>query len=152
MTASEELFRRARQVIPGGVNSPVRAFGAVGGMPRFVARGEGAYLVDADGRRYVDLVQSWGALLFGHARSEIVEAAVRAAEQDLAAVGHVNQVADRTLVDGFVNLFAAWTYSLGVSLHAIQTGRIRQYVMFIVIGAVAIFVLISFFWSPTLAR
>jgi NADH:ubiquinone oxidoreductase subunit 5 (subunit L)/multisubunit Na+/H+ antiporter MnhA subunit len=61
-------------------------------------------------------------------------------------------VADRTLVDGFVNLLAGWTYSLGVSLHAIQTGKIRQYVMFIVIGAVAIFVLISFFWSPTLAR
>ncbi|HMC10939.1 MAG TPA: NADH-quinone oxidoreductase subunit L, partial [Pirellulaceae bacterium] len=61
-------------------------------------------------------------------------------------------IADRTVVDGFVNLFAAWTYSLGISLHAIQTGRIRQYVMFIVIGAVAIFVLISFFWSPTLAR
>jgi NADH-quinone oxidoreductase subunit L len=63
-----------------------------------------------------------------------------------------DMIADRTIVDGFVNLFAAWTYSLGVSLHAIQTGRIRQYVMFIVIGAVAIFVLISFFWSPTLAR
>jgi NADH-quinone oxidoreductase subunit L len=61
-------------------------------------------------------------------------------------------IADRTLVDGLVNLFAAWTYSLGVSLHAVQTGRIRQYIMFIVIGAVAIFVLISFFWSPTLAR
>ena len=61
-------------------------------------------------------------------------------------------IADRTIVDGFVNVFAAWTYSLGLSLRAIQTGRIRQYVMFIVIGAVAIFVLISFFWSPTLAR
>ncbi len=61
-------------------------------------------------------------------------------------------IADRTVVDGFVNLFAAWTYSLGVSLHAVQTGRIRQYVMFIVIGAVAIFILISFFFSPTLAR
>jgi glutamate-1-semialdehyde 2,1-aminomutase len=63
------------------VNSPVRAFGAVGGTPPFVERGEGAYIVDADGRRYVDLVQSWGASLFGHARPEIVEAAVRAAER-----------------------------------------------------------------------
>jgi NADH:ubiquinone oxidoreductase subunit 5 (subunit L)/multisubunit Na+/H+ antiporter MnhA subunit len=63
-----------------------------------------------------------------------------------------DMIADRTLVDGFVNLLAAWTYSLGVSLHALQTGRIRQYVMFIVIGAVGIFLLISFFWSPTLAR
>jgi glutamate-1-semialdehyde 2,1-aminomutase len=59
----------------------VRAFGAVGGTPRFAARGEGAYLVDEDGNRYVDLVQSWGALLFGHARAEILEAATRAAER-----------------------------------------------------------------------
>ncbi|MGA9161917.1 MAG: glutamate-1-semialdehyde 2,1-aminomutase, partial [Actinomycetota bacterium] len=79
MTRSEELFERARRVIPGGVDSPVRAFGAVGGIPRFAVRGEGAYLVDADGVRYVDLVQSWGALLFGHARPEIVEAARAAA-------------------------------------------------------------------------
>ena len=68
-------------MIPGGVDSPVRAFGAVGGTPRFAARGEGAYLVDEDGNRYVDLVQSWGALLFGHARAEILEAATRAAER-----------------------------------------------------------------------
>ncbi len=81
MTRSEELFERARRVIPGGVNSPVRAFGAVGGTPRFAVRGEGAYVVDADGHRYVDLVQSWGALLFGHARPEIVEAARAAAER-----------------------------------------------------------------------
>jgi glutamate-1-semialdehyde 2,1-aminomutase len=79
VTGSEELFERACRVIPGGVNSPVRAFGAVGGTPRFAVRGEGAYLVDADGRRYVDLVQSWGALLFGHARREIVDAARAAA-------------------------------------------------------------------------
>ena len=61
-------------------------------------------------------------------------------------------IGDRTLVDGFVNLFAGWTYSLGLSLRSVQTGSIRQYVMFIVIGAIAIFVLISFFWSPTLAK
>ena len=78
---SEELFERARARIPGGVNSPVRAFGSVGGTPVFAARGEGAYLVDTDGRRYVDLVQSWGALLFGHARPEIVDAAKRAAAE-----------------------------------------------------------------------
>jgi glutamate-1-semialdehyde 2,1-aminomutase len=76
---SEELFDRAARVMPGGVNSPVRAFGAVGGTPRFAVRGEGAYVFDADGNRYVDLVQSWGALLFGHARTEIVEAARAAA-------------------------------------------------------------------------
>jgi glutamate-1-semialdehyde 2,1-aminomutase len=81
VSRSDELFERALAVIPGGVNSPVRAFGAVGGVPRFVSRGEGAYLIDVDGRRYVDLVQSWGALLFGHARAELVDAAVAAASR-----------------------------------------------------------------------
>jgi glutamate-1-semialdehyde 2,1-aminomutase len=76
---SEELFAAAARVIPGGVNSPVRAFKAVGGTPVFVSRGEGAYLHDVDGRSYVDFVQSWGALLFGHARQEIVDAVALAA-------------------------------------------------------------------------
>jgi glutamate-1-semialdehyde 2,1-aminomutase len=79
VSGSEELFERAKRVIPGGVSSPVRAFGAVGGIPRFAVKGDGAFLEDADGRRYVDLCQSWGALLFGHARKEIVDAAVEAA-------------------------------------------------------------------------
>jgi glutamate-1-semialdehyde 2,1-aminomutase len=79
MTRSEELYARATAVVPGGVNSPVRAYGAVGGTPVFVDRGEGAYVVDVDGNRYVDLVQSWGALLFGHAHPAIVEAATGAA-------------------------------------------------------------------------
>ncbi len=81
MSRNEELFARAKDVIPGGVDSPVRAFGAVGGAPHFYVRGEGAYVEDADGNRYVDLVQSWGALLFGHARPEIVDAAVDAARR-----------------------------------------------------------------------
>jgi glutamate-1-semialdehyde 2,1-aminomutase len=80
MGRNEELFDRARRVIPGGVDSPVRAFGAVGGTPRFYERGDGAHVWDADGNRYVDMVQSWGALLFGHARREIVEAAKRTAD------------------------------------------------------------------------
>ncbi len=79
MSRSDELFERAKRTIPGGVNSPVRAFGAVGGVPRFAVAGDGAYLEDADGTRYVDLCQSWGALLFGHGRKEVVEAAVEAA-------------------------------------------------------------------------
>ena len=79
MTRSEELFVRAGAVIPGGVNSPVRAFGSVGGTPRFLDRGEGAHVIDVDGNRYVDLVGSWGALLFGHAHPEIVGAACAAA-------------------------------------------------------------------------
>jgi glutamate-1-semialdehyde 2,1-aminomutase len=79
MTKSDELFHEAGRVIPGGVSSPVRAFRGVGGAPRFIARGEGAYVEDVDGRKYIDYVQSWGALLFGHARREIVEAATDAA-------------------------------------------------------------------------
>jgi glutamate-1-semialdehyde 2,1-aminomutase len=81
MTRSEDLFGQAASVIPGGVNSPVRAYRGVGGTPTFVARGEGAYLEDVDGRRYVDYVQSWGALLFGHANAEIVEAAQQASRR-----------------------------------------------------------------------
>jgi len=78
--ASERLFAASQRVIPGGVNSPVRAFRGVGGTPRFIARGEGAWLVDADGNRYVDLVLSWGPLILGHAHPEILEAIIRAAE------------------------------------------------------------------------
>ena len=79
MTANEELFRRACDVIPGGVDSPVRAFGKVGGTPYFVARGEGAYVWDAAGKRYTDYVQSWGASILGHAHHHVVEAVKRAA-------------------------------------------------------------------------
>ncbi|BCB80973.1 glutamate-1-semialdehyde 2,1-aminomutase [Phytohabitans flavus] len=76
--ASDALFDRARAIVPGGVNSPVRAFRAVGGTPRFMVRGDGPWLYDADDRRYVDLVCSWGPLIHGHAHPEVV-AAVQAA-------------------------------------------------------------------------
>ncbi|HTJ75024.1 MAG TPA: glutamate-1-semialdehyde 2,1-aminomutase [Acidimicrobiales bacterium] len=79
MTRNEELFDRARAVIPGGVDSPVRSFRSVGGTPYFVARAEGAYVWDADGRRYTDYVQSWGASILGHAHPKVVEAVQRAA-------------------------------------------------------------------------
>ncbi|MFZ8828289.1 MAG: glutamate-1-semialdehyde 2,1-aminomutase [Armatimonadota bacterium] len=75
---SRALFERAQRLMPGGVNSPVRAFRAVGGAPFFVARGEGCFLWDVDGNRYVDFVCSWGALILGHAHPEVV-AAVKAA-------------------------------------------------------------------------
>ena len=82
-----ELFRRATSLIPGGVNSPVRAMRAVGlDEPFFVRRGEGAYLEDVDGNRYLDWVQSWGPLLFGHADPETVEA-VREAALDGTSFG-----------------------------------------------------------------
>jgi glutamate-1-semialdehyde 2,1-aminomutase len=81
MTRSQGLFERAQRSIPGGVDSPVRAFGAVGGTPPFIASGSGAYVTDVDGVRYVDWVQSWGANLFGHACPEIVDAAIAAARR-----------------------------------------------------------------------
>ncbi|GGK99443.1 glutamate-1-semialdehyde 2,1-aminomutase [Sphaerisporangium melleum] len=71
---SADLFERARAIVPGGVNSPVRAFGAVGGTPRFMESGEGAYITDADGNRYVDLVCSWGPMILGHRHPAVVEA------------------------------------------------------------------------------
>ena len=76
--ASEQLFARAQAVTPGGVNSPVRAFNAVGGTPRFIREAKGAWLTDVDGHSYVDLICSWGPLLLGHAHPE-VQAAVQAA-------------------------------------------------------------------------
>src|SRR5579859_4097622 len=81
LSRSEELFARARQIIPGGVNSPVRAFRAVGGQPIFIDHGAGAYLYDVDGNSYIDYVGSWGPLIFGHARAEVVDAVSRAARR-----------------------------------------------------------------------
>ena len=76
---SRELQRKAEQLIPGGVDSPVRAFKSVGGDPPFLVRGEGAYVWDADGNRYIDYVGSWGPLILGHAAPEVIEAIVAAA-------------------------------------------------------------------------
>ncbi|MFD5554923.1 glutamate-1-semialdehyde 2,1-aminomutase [Streptomyces sp. NPDC127068] len=107
--ASQSLFDRAALVTPGGVNSPVRAFRAVGGTPRFMVSGRGPYLTDADGREYVDLVCSWGPMILGHARPEVIaavqEAVVRGtsfgtpgegevalAEEIVARVAPVDQV------------------------------------------------------------
>src|SRR3974377_851450 len=75
------LFERARRVTPGGVNSPVRAFRSVGGTPYFVARGDGAYVWDVEGRRYLDYVQSYGASILGHAHPKVVEAIQAAASE-----------------------------------------------------------------------
>ena len=78
---SHELQKRAEKLIPGGVNSPVRAFRSVGGEPPFLVRGEGAYVWDADGNRYIDYVLSWGPLMLGHCAPEVVEAVVEAARK-----------------------------------------------------------------------
>jgi glutamate-1-semialdehyde 2,1-aminomutase len=82
MTRNDDLFERAKAAIPGGVNSPVRAFRSVGGSPLFLTSAEGAYVKDADGREYVDLVAGWGPAILGHAHPEVV-----AAVQDAAARG-----------------------------------------------------------------
>lgn len=79
MTSSESLFQRAQSVIPGGVNSPVRAFGSVGGTPYFVSRAEGSHIWDADGNRYLDYVMSYGPLILGHAHPAVVDAVTEAA-------------------------------------------------------------------------
>jgi len=79
VSTNEQLFERAQRVIPGGVNSPVRAFRAVGGTPRFIARAEGAYMVDAEGKRYVDYIGSWGPMILGHGHPAVLEAVLKAA-------------------------------------------------------------------------
>ena len=84
MSRSEELFKRACEVIPGGVNSPVRAFGSVGENPRFITSADGGYMTDADGKRYLDLVGSWGPMILGHNHPEIREAVIRACEKGLS--------------------------------------------------------------------
>ncbi|MFZ9329569.1 MAG: glutamate-1-semialdehyde 2,1-aminomutase [Polynucleobacter sp.] len=84
MSQNEQLFSRAQKTIPGGVNSPVRAFRQVGGTPRFITRAQGPYFWDADGKRYVDLIMSWGPMIVGHANPEVVEAVQRAATQSFS--------------------------------------------------------------------
>lgn len=131
--ASEALFARARALVPGGVNSPVRAFRAVGGTPRFMVRGEGPWLYDADGRRYVDLVCSWGPMILGHAHPAVVEALHSAAalgtsfgaptpgEVELAA-----EIVDRTPVEQ-VRLVSSGTEATMSAIRLARgcTGRAR---------------------------
>ena len=83
MSRSEDLFRDAQTVIPGGVNSPVRAFNGVGGSPLFFEKGEGPYLFDADGKRYIDYVGSWGPMIMGHANTLVIDAVQEQLKQGL---------------------------------------------------------------------
>ncbi len=80
LPASHEAFVRANRVIPGGVNSPARAFGAVGGEPPFIASASGAYLHDIDGHKYIDYIGSWGPMIVGHAHPQVQSAVVAALE------------------------------------------------------------------------
>ncbi len=84
MGRSEELFEEAVNLIPGGVNSPVRAFGSVGMTPRFIASAEGAYMTDADGKRYLDYVGSWGPMILGHANPMVLEKVMEACRRGLS--------------------------------------------------------------------
>ena len=104
--ASAALFERAHAVTPGGVNSPVRAFNAVGGTPRFIERAHGPYLVDVDGTEYVDLVGSWGPMLLGHAHRDVLAAVGEAAAGGTsygaptpAEVELAEEIVDRTPAD-----------------------------------------------------
>lgn len=83
MDTNDSLFERARQSIPGGVNSPVRAFGSVGGSPRFMARANGCHMWDVDGKRYIDYIGSWGPMILGHNHPAIIEAVHKAVDNGL---------------------------------------------------------------------
>jgi glutamate-1-semialdehyde 2,1-aminomutase len=83
MSQSDVLFEQAKKVIPGGVNSPVRAFNGVGGNPVFFTKGEGAYLFDADGKKYIDYVASWGPMILGHANQDVINAVKKTLENGL---------------------------------------------------------------------
>jgi glutamate-1-semialdehyde 2,1-aminomutase len=129
---SEELFERAQELLPGGVSSPVRAFRAVGGTPFFVERGEGAYLVDVDGNRYLDYVLSWGPLILGHAHPRVVAALEEAArrgtsygaptELELALAGLVREAMPSVELVRFVNSGTEATMS-ALRLARAYTGR-----------------------------
>ncbi len=82
--SNQELFERARRVIPGGVNSPVRAFRAVGGTPRFISSASGAYMLDAEGKRYIDYIGSWGPMILGHGHPAVLEAVNKAVADGLS--------------------------------------------------------------------
>ena len=81
MSTNQDLFERSQRVIPGGVNSPVRAFRAVGGTPRFIQRGDGAYIIDAEGKRYIDYIGSWGPMILGHGHPAVLEAVTAAVRE-----------------------------------------------------------------------
>jgi len=84
VSTNQSLFERAQRVIPGGVNSPVRAFRAVGGTPRFIARAQGAHMWDAEGKRYIDYIGSWGPMILGHGHPAVLDAVQRAAAEGLS--------------------------------------------------------------------
>jgi glutamate-1-semialdehyde 2,1-aminomutase len=129
---SAALFERARARIPGGVNSPVRAFGSVGGTPRFLARGQGPWVWDVDGNRYVDMVLSWGPLIAGHAHPRVIEAVTAAAARGTSfgaptadEVALAEEVARRVPAVGKLRMVSSGTEATmsAVRLARAATGR-----------------------------
>ena len=131
---SEELFTAAKRVIPGGVNSPVRAFASVGGHPPFIARAQGPYLWTEDGAQLIDYVGTWGPALLGHAHPEVVEAVCKAAADGLsfgAATKAEVEFAERicsmvpSMSDGMVRLVCSGTEATMSALRVARgfTGR-----------------------------
>ena len=131
--ASERLFARARTLMPGGVSSPVRAFGSVGGTPRYFARGQGGVAWDEDGREYTDFCMAWGPLILGHARPEVVEAVRQAAVDGLCfGTCHRHEVAVAELIleafapAGRVRLVVSGTEAVMTALRLARAHTGRQ--------------------------
>ncbi len=126
-TKSSELFARAEQYLPGGVNSPVRAMRAIGRDPLFVDRGEGAELVDADGNRYVDWVCSWGPLIHGHAHPAVLaavhEAAARGTSFGAPTAGEVELAEEVTRRIPSIEMLRMTSSGTVASLSAIRLAR-----------------------------
>ncbi len=124
---SETLFDAAQRYIPGGVNSPVRAFRAVGGTPRFIARAAGSKIYDVDGREYIDYVASWGPMILGHAHPEVVRAVQRAAERGTSygAPTEVEVILARMICDAFPSIELVRLVSSGTeaAMSAIRVAR-----------------------------
>ena len=124
---SIKAYEEAKEVIPGGVDSPVRAFKSVGGTPPFIERGEGAYLFDIDGNKYVDFVQSWGPLIFGHADKDVEEAVINTAKKGLSfgAPSPLETELAKEIVDMFDNIDKVRFVSSGTeaTMSAIRLAR-----------------------------
>ena len=116
-------FERGQAITPGGVNSPVRAFRAVGGTPRFMVEGSGPWITDADGRRYVDLVSSWGPMILGHAHPAVVEAVAAAARRGLSFGAPTEGELDLADMTASVPELTSRTRSTGATRSRISSAR-----------------------------
>ena len=114
-TRSAKLFAEAQQLIPGGVNSPVRAFGSVGGQPRFIKRAKGARLYDVDGNSYIDYVLSWGPMILGHAAPSVISTIKKAAANGTSTDGLPAAHSSATVLPDLASTTSAAPYCAGIS-------------------------------------